>query len=93
LGERSLGSAAVVTTAAVEPEPPGLTGSGRVARQSPGDPGQVQRHQLDLFSGAPSAPTRRGRTTIMAAKPKPPQSDEAREAARRALQTSMDTRQ
>jgi hypothetical protein len=29
----------------------------------------------------------------MAAKPKPPQSDEAREAARRALQTSMDTRQ
>jgi hypothetical protein len=29
----------------------------------------------------------------MAAKPKPPTTDEAREAARRALQTSMDTRQ
>jgi hypothetical protein len=31
--------------------------------------------------------------TIMAAKPKPPPSDDAREQARRALQTSMDTRQ
>ena len=29
----------------------------------------------------------------MAAKPKPQQSDDAREEARRALQTSMDTRQ
>jgi hypothetical protein len=29
----------------------------------------------------------------MAAKPKPPTTDEAREQARRALQTSMDTRQ
>lgn len=29
----------------------------------------------------------------MAAKPKPQNTDEAREAARRALQTSMDTRQ
>lgn len=29
----------------------------------------------------------------MAAKPKPQTTDEAREAARRALQTSMDTRQ
>ena len=29
----------------------------------------------------------------MAAKPKPPTNDEAREQARRALQTSMDTRQ
>jgi hypothetical protein len=29
----------------------------------------------------------------MAAKPKPQQSDDAREQARRALQTSMDTRQ
>ncbi|GIM73746.1 hypothetical protein Aau02nite_57450 [Amorphoplanes auranticolor] len=38
-------------------------------------------------------PFRRGRTTIMAAKPKPQQSDDAREQARRALQTSMDTRQ
>jgi hypothetical protein len=38
-------------------------------------------------------PFRRGRTTIMAAKPKPQPSDEAREQMRRALQTSMDTRQ
>jgi hypothetical protein len=30
---------------------------------------------------------------MMAAKPKPPPSDEAHEQARRALQTSMDTRQ
>jgi hypothetical protein len=29
----------------------------------------------------------------MAAKPKPPPADDAREQARRALQTSMDTRQ
>lgn len=29
----------------------------------------------------------------MAAKPKPPTTDEAREQARRALQTSLDTRQ
>jgi len=33
------------------------------------------------------------RTTIMAAKPKPQPTDEAREQARRALQTSLDTRQ
>ena len=31
--------------------------------------------------------------TIMAAKPKPTATDEAREQARRALQTSLDTRQ
>jgi len=35
----------------------------------------------------------RERTVIMAAKPKPQNTDEAREQARRALQTSMDTRQ
>jgi hypothetical protein len=35
----------------------------------------------------------RRRTTIMAAKPKPQPTDEAREQARRALQTSLDTRQ
>jgi len=34
-----------------------------------------------------------GRNHIMAAKPKPQPSDDAREQARRALQTSMDTRQ
>jgi hypothetical protein len=51
---------------------------------------------LDLFFGrVPScrARTHRGRTTIMAAKPKPQTTDEAREQARRALQTSLDTRQ
>jgi hypothetical protein len=53
----------------------------------------VTSRSTDL-PGAPTRPTSRGRTTIMAAKPKPqPSSDEAREAARRALQTSMDTRQ
>jgi hypothetical protein len=34
-----------------------------------------------------------GRNHAMAAKPKPQPSDDAREQARRALQTSMDTRQ
>ncbi|GAA0409106.1 hypothetical protein GCM10009541_60300 [Micromonospora gifhornensis] len=36
---------------------------------------------------------RPGRGSTMAAKPKPETTDEAREQARRALQTSMDTRQ
>ena len=52
-----------------------------------GDPGPVH---------ATLAPTEFcGRTAIMAAmpKPKPQPADEAREQLRRALQTSMDTRQ
>ena len=51
---------------------------------------------LDRFAGRVSvcrALTHRGGTTIMAAKPKPQPTDEAREQARRALQTSLDTRQ
>jgi hypothetical protein len=40
-----------------------------------------------------AAPSCTGGSTIMAAKPKPQPTDEAREQARRALQTSLDTRQ
>jgi hypothetical protein len=51
----------------------------------------LDRSRAACLRAAPD--TRRGRTTIMAAKPKPQTTDEAREQARRALQTSMDTRQ
>ncbi|BCJ54791.1 hypothetical protein Asp14428_62660 [Actinoplanes sp. NBRC 14428] len=66
-------------------EPPGRTLPGRAA------PPPVRRSR----TGRRDAPLdhTRGRTLIMAAKPKPQPSDDAREQARRALQTSMDTRQ
>jgi hypothetical protein len=57
-----------------------------------GDPGSARDAPLDPLLGARRAHTP-NRTTIMAAKPKPQPSDEAREQARRALQTSLDTRQ
>ncbi|BCJ67035.1 hypothetical protein GCM10009779_57770 [Polymorphospora rubra] len=41
----------------------------------------------------PDLPAHPGRNLRMASKPKPETTDEAREQARRALQTSMDTRQ
>jgi hypothetical protein len=74
-------------------EPPGSTDPGRVTRaRRPAIPDRpVTLRSIDLLGAL--HPFHRGRTTIMAAKPKPQPSDEAREAARRALQTSMDTRQ
>jgi len=86
-----------VTTARRESlEPPGFTHLGRVispdVRRS--RTGHVTPRSTDL--GARAVARRRppcGRKHIMAAKPKPQSSDDAREQARRALQTSMDTRQ
>ncbi|GID95386.1 hypothetical protein Adi01nite_47980 [Amorphoplanes digitatis] len=74
---------------------PGASSRGASLRCPSGDPGPASRDApLDRSLGAVH-PSRRGRTTIMAAmpKPKPQPSDDAREQARRALQTSMDTRQ
>ena len=64
---------------------------GRASRPLfPGNPGQAaaSANRFDL-----RIRLHPGRTEIMAAKPKPENADEAREQARRALQTSMDTRQ
>ena len=66
-------------------EPPGCTHPGRAAPHRSGDPGPAL--------ATPRSTDPCGRTHIMAAKPKPQPSDDAREQARRALQTSMDTRQ
>ena len=66
------------------------------------DPGRASRPLFPATPGQVAASANRfdlrirlhlGRTEIMAAKPKPENADEAREQARRALQTSMDTRQ
>jgi len=79
-------------------EPPGSTDPGRVTfRHALGDPGPapVTHSSTDSVEARAvlSRPRAPWRTTIMAAKPKPQPTDEAREQARRALQTSLDTRQ
>jgi hypothetical protein len=79
-------------------EPPGSTDPGRATfAMRPATPDRPRDAPLDRFRfwarAAFAAPSRTGGSTIMAAKPKPQPTDEAREQARRALQTSLDTRQ
>ena len=65
-------------------------------RQMSGDPGPAPVTPRSTDLRARAVARRRppwGRKHIMAAKPKPQSNDDARELARRALQTSMDTRQ
>ena len=84
---------AAVTTARREASShPGPPTRDALPASRPAIPDRPRDAPLDLTDRRP-APTRRGRTTIMAAKPKPQPTDDAREQARRALQTSMDTRQ
>jgi hypothetical protein len=77
-------------------EPPGSTGPGRVAfatRPAIPDGPPAMPRSIDLGRVSECrARTDRGRN-LMAAKPKPQNTDDAREQARRALQTSLDTRQ
>ncbi|GAB3956017.1 hypothetical protein GCM10027614_66950 [Micromonospora vulcania] len=59
-----------------------------------GNPGPPWGAQHDRPCGPPRAGgSHPGRSTTMPTKPKPETTDDAREQARRALQTSMDTRQ
>ncbi len=85
------------------------TGTHRHAEELPGstDPAASPRSSRPVIPdrpcGAPldppqfrcvvRAPAPAWKEPVMAAQPKPENVDEAREAARRALQTSMDTRQ
>jgi len=90
---------AAVTTARREtsshPGPP-IPGRATFARR-PATPDRPRDAPLDQFRfwvrALCAAALMYRRTTIMAAKPKPQPTDEAREQARRALQTSLDTRQ
>jgi hypothetical protein len=83
----------VATTAGVRSlEPPGSTDSGRVTRAiRPATPDRPVTPRSTSLGALPRPYTEQDLT--MAAKPKPQPSDEAHEQARRALQTSLDTRQ
>ena len=64
---------------------PGAPTRAALPRSAPGDPGPAL--------ATPRSTDLSWKDHVMAAKPKPQPSDDAREQARRALQTSLDTRQ
>jgi hypothetical protein len=83
-GYLPLPSQAITVARCEDLEPPGCTLPGRAARHRSVTPGRFPRRPLDQILW---------KDHLMAAKPKPQPADDAREQMRRALQTSMDTRQ